>query len=156
MFTVKLYTAIIFNDILQRRKSSFQGYLLFLKQLRLCKYLTIIMLRHWSFMPQSLTKYSLINAFLEICYMLSFGLMGTLLLICSLNYSPMRFSAKSIFSLNLFVFLIGLCLFKQNHTSALGCSRQFIAFETRHTVQQQPSLLSSTGLISLGMKSVTR
>lgn len=68
----------------------------------------------------------------------------------------MRLSAKSIFSLNLFVFLIGLCLFKQNHTSALSCSHELIAFKTRHTVLRQPSLLSSAGLISLGMKSVTR
>lgn len=66
-----------FSDILKRRKSSLQGYLLSLKQQRLCKYLTIIMLKHYSFMPQSLTKCNPLNAFLEICYMLAFSLMGT-------------------------------------------------------------------------------
>lgn len=59
----------------------------------------------------------------------------------------MRLSAKSIFSLNLFVFLIGLCLFKQNHTSALGCSRQLIAFKARHcTLAAFASVLYQTHL----------
>lgn len=82
MFVIKVGTASTFTNILNRRKSSLQGYLLSLKQLRLCKYLTIIMLKHYSFMPQSLTKYNPINTSLEICYMLAFGLMGTNLSHC--------------------------------------------------------------------------